>query len=161
MVTARLFRRSVLVSAALAVSPSVLCAAPEQTSPAGEPATRIAVSFKMDPRVLGGSYGGERWIAGQRFSSAVQQGTEVTIEAKVRGRDAGGKTVPIDPAWVAEDADMVAVSPVAGTELDHVQLTVKKLGECTLRVGSPEAWKELRVTAKAVGTNAMVVTITQ
>jgi hypothetical protein len=161
MITAGVVRRSFAVAAALVLSAGIVGAASEQTSPAGTSVARIAVSFKMDPRLFGGTYGGERWVSGPRYSSAAQQGQEATVEAKVRGLDAGGRTVPISPDWVPADPDMIVVSPVFGARLDHVRLTVRKIGESKLRVVSPGASKELLVTAKAVGANAMFVTIAQ
>jgi len=159
MIATGVVRRSLLVSGALVLSAAMVCAE-EQPSP-GSSGPRLAISFKMDPQLFGGTYGGERWVSGPTFNSGAQLGKEATVEAKVRGVDADGRTVPISPDWVPADPEMVVVSPVSGAELDHVRLTVKKIGESKLRVVSQGVSKELLVTAKAVGTNGMVVTIAQ
>jgi hypothetical protein len=160
MIAAGVVRRSSTLAAAIVLSSGIV-AASDETSPAGAPVARIAISFKMDAVLFGGSYGGERWISGPKYSSAARQGKEVTIEAKVRGLDAGGKAAATRPVWVPADPEMVVVSPVSGAELDHVRLTVKKVGESKLRVVSQGVSKDLLVTAKAVGSDAMQVTITQ
>ena len=160
MSTIGVVRRVSAVVVALA-SLGVVAPAAEQTSPASVPVARIAVSFKMDPLLFGGTYGGVRWISGPKYSSAAQQGTQVLVEARVRSLDAGGRPAAASPVWVPADPEMVAVSPVSGAELDHVRLTVKKVGESKLRVVSQGMSKELLVVAKAVGKNAMQVTITQ
>jgi hypothetical protein len=154
-------RRSLLAASAFVLSAVIVGAGPEQTSAASSQVARLTVSFKMDPRIFGGSYGGERWMSGRTFSSAAQQGNEATVEAKVGGRDGSGRTVAISPDWVLADPDMVVVWPVSGAALDHVRLVVKKPGESRVRVVSQGVSKELLVTAKAVGANTMQVTITQ
>jgi len=160
MIGAGIVRWSVAVGAALVLSAGIVCT-DEQTSPAGASVMRIAISFKVDPRVLGGTYGGGRWLSKPTYNSAAQPGQEASVEAKVRGVDAGGRVVPISPDWVLSDPEMVVVAPVSGAQLDHVRLIVRRIGESKLRVVSQGVSKELRVTAKAVGTSGMVVTIAQ
>jgi hypothetical protein len=160
MIGAGAVRQSVAVGAALVLSAGIVCAE-EQASPSSTSVVSIAISFKLDPRVFGGTYGGERWVSKPTYNSAAQPGQEPSVEAKVRGVDAGGRAVPISPDWVLSDPEMVVVSPVSGAQLDHVRLIVRRIGESKLRVVSQGVSKELLVTAKAVGTSGMVVTIAQ
>ncbi len=161
MIAAGVVRRSFPVAAALVLSAGNVCAASEQTSPASPSLARIAISFKMDPLVFGGTYGGERWVSPPTFSSPARPGREATVEARVRGMDAAGRPVKVSPDWIPADAEMVTVVPASDGSLDHVRVIVRKLGESKLRVVSGGTSKELLVTAKAAGANAMQVTITQ
>jgi hypothetical protein len=128
-----------------AAEPSAAAVSP--TSVVASAAIRISVAFKVDPRLSGGSYGGERWVAPRAFSSAVQQGPEARVEAKVKGFDARGAPVRIDPTWTAADPTMVIVSPVSPGATDHVAIAVTRAGETKLTIAALGVAKELRVKA--------------
>lgn len=121
--------------------------APLKPSAAG---ARIEVSFKLDPRLSGGTYGGEHWVSPPTFSSAAQLGTEATLETRVRVVDNQGVPVKTALSWTAADASLVSVSPVSPGETDHVQITVKRIGETKLVITAAGATKELRVKATAI-----------
>jgi hypothetical protein len=114
----------------------------------------IGVSFKMDPRLLGGTYGGERWISPPTYFGA---GGQDTVEARALGIGPGGQPVPISPTWTPADLEMVEVSPREG---HTVKITVKRAGESLLEVASRGVTKTLLVTAEHKG-SALHVQLSQ
>jgi FKBP-type peptidyl-prolyl cis-trans isomerase FklB len=111
-----------------------------RTADAGPP--RIQLSFKLDPRLSGGTYGGERWVSPPTYMGASAQDT---VEIKALGTDAQGRPVRIRPKWIASDPRMVTVSPSEG---DAVKVTVKHAGQSSLQVTSPGVSKELSIKAE-------------
>ena len=111
----------------------------------------LAVSYRLDPRLAGGTYGGERWISGPSFTSSAQPGHTAVVEARVAAARA---------RWIAADPDLVIVSPVSAGRLDRVRITINKVGESRLTVTDGAAATELVVRGRAVG-NAMQVEIAQ
>lgn len=128
-------------------TPSKMAPAPSIPAATG---IRIEISFKLDPRLSGGTYGGEHWVSPPTFSSAAQLGTEASLETRVRVVDNRGAPVKTALSWTAADASLVSVSPVSPGETDHVQITVKRIGETKLVITAAGATKELRVKATAV-----------
>ena len=108
----------------------------------------IAVSYRLDPRLAGGTYGGERWIAGPSYTSSAQPGPTAVVEAKA------SKTT----TWSASDTRMVSVAPVSA---GRVRITVNKPGESTLTLRNEDTTTELVVRGLAVGSSAMQVQIAQ
>jgi FKBP-type peptidyl-prolyl cis-trans isomerase FklB len=108
---------------------------------AGPPAA-IRLSFKLDPRLSGGTYGGDRWVSPPTFVGASAQDT---IEIKAVGQNAEGKPVPIKPTWTPSDTDMVAVSPAEG---DSVKITVKRAGQSSLQVSSAGITRAFAIKAE-------------
>jgi hypothetical protein len=124
---------------------------PQQARPlAHEPAHEtIDVAFKLDPRLAGGTYGGERWVTALPYTSGAQPGRRAVVEAKA--------AVP-DAVWVASDPGMVEVSPA---KAGRVQIAVNHTGESTLKLTHGDAWTELRVRARSLGDRAMQVEIAE
>ena len=116
--------------------------------------TDIQVSFKLDPRLSGPTYGGERWISPPTYTGAADQDT---VEVRAQGLDAKGNLIRISPEWTPADPEMVTVSPSQG---DAVTITVKRAGESKLKVSSQGVSKELQINAKPAG-NALQVEIVQ
>jgi hypothetical protein len=136
--------------------------APASSSLTAQYGLRLNVSFKLDPRLRGGTYGGERWVSPPTFSSVVQEGKEATVDAIVKGLDGRGAPVRIDPNWTATDPSMVIVAPVSPGQNDHVQITVKHAGETTLTIVALGISKELRIKATSdASSGGLQVTITQ
>jgi FKBP-type peptidyl-prolyl cis-trans isomerase len=121
------------------------------------PLSEIRVSFKLDPRLSGATYGGERWIASSPFTSLAQVGTQATVEAKVDGVSKNGAPVRVAVEWTPADPEMVSVAP---GENSQVKITVHHAGESNLTVASNGVSKTLLVRAKNVG-NATQVEISQ
>jgi FKBP-type peptidyl-prolyl cis-trans isomerase FklB len=148
-------------SAMLAASLLVLWTGAADTSAqAPDPAdalTDLRVSFKLDPRVSNPTYGGARWVSPPTFTSGAQEGTVGTVDARVQGVDATGRTVRVVPEWTAADTEMVTVT--AG-ENDEFRITVKRAGESKVNVASRGVSRELVVKAKNLG-KAIQVEIVQ
>ena len=117
----------------------------------------LSISFKLDPRLSGPTYGGERWIQPQTFTSALQEGTVATVDVKVRGVGTRGESIAIVPVWTPEDPEMVTVIPGSRGEF---RITVRRAGESRLKVASRGITKDLIVRAKYSG-NAVQVEISQ
>ena len=116
----------------------------------------ITVFFKLDHRMSGPTYGGERWVSPPTFTFA-QGGKQLTIEAKSQGVDAGGRPIDISPNWIPADPGMVAVTPGEGNE---VKITVRRAGQSSLKVAIPGFSRELSIRA-TYQDNAMQVEIKQ
>jgi hypothetical protein len=119
--------------------------------------TGITVSFKMDPRITKGLYMGDRWISPPTYTSTLQEGKEIAVEARVHGVDAKGNTLKIEAGWIPSDPEMVTVAPAQG---DRVKITVKRAGESRLTLSSNGFSKDLKVKAKYEG-DAMQVDLVQ
>ena len=119
---------------------------------AGKGVTGIQVSFKLDPRIMSGVYGGERWVSPPTYTTTLD-----TVEARVAGVGPKGSLGNISAKWIPSDPEMVTVSPSEG---NTVKIAVKRAGETTLRVTSDGVSKELSIKA-AHQNNAMQVQIAQ
>ena len=148
MVSALLGRSAALAASMLVLLTGALQASAQAADPAAASLTDLRVLFKLDPRLSGSTYGGERWLSPPTFTSAAQEGTVGTVDAKVQGVDAKGRAVSVVPEWTAADPEMVTVT--AG-ENYRFRITVKRAGESKLTVASQGVSKELVVKAKNLG----------
>jgi hypothetical protein len=114
----------------------------------------MAISFKLDPRLASGTYGGERWVSPPMYTGAAAQDT---VEGRVEGFDAKGRPLNISAKWVPSDPEMVTVSPGEGRQ---VRIVVKRAGETRLQVSSQGVSRELVIKA-ASRNSGMLVEITQ
>lgn len=87
---------------------------------------------------------GDRWVSPPTYTSTVQAGQEITVEARARGIDARGKTININPKWTPADPEMVAVSPKQGRQ---VKITVRGAGKSSLEVSSQGFSMKLSIKA--------------
>ena len=126
-------------------TPSPTPAGGEKPGAAADSPVRITFSFKLDPRVLGPTYGGERWVSPKTFTGATAQDT---VEARAVVVDARGRRIDASPAWTPSDPEMMTVSPDRG---EQVRITVKRRGEGSVTVASGGASRTLIV--KAVDTD--------
>lgn len=150
-------RSAAFVTSMLVMLTGVVRASAQAADPPATSLTEIRVSFKMDPRLSGPTYGGERWFSPPTFTSAVQEGTVGSVDVRVLGTDAAGKPLGIVPEWTASDPDMVMVT---SGQQDQFRITVKRTGESKLIVASQGIAKELVVKAKSVG-NGIQVEVSQ
>jgi FKBP-type peptidyl-prolyl cis-trans isomerase FklB len=123
------------------------------TAPLGD----LRISFKLDPRLSGPTYGGDHWIVSSPFTSVAQVGTQATVEAKVDGVAKNGAPVRAAAEWTPADPEMITVAPA---ENSQVKITVHHAGESKVTVASNGVSKQLLVKAKRVG-NATQVEISQ
>ncbi|OFW16725.1 MAG: hypothetical protein A3H27_09460 [Acidobacteria bacterium RIFCSPLOWO2_02_FULL_59_13] len=112
----------------------------------------IRFSFKLDPRVFGGTYGGERWVSPATYTTTLD-----TVEARVAGVGSKGSLENMNAKWIPSDPEMVTVTPSEGNE---VKIIVHRVGESKLTVASQGISKELAIKAEHKG-EAMQVEIAQ
>jgi FKBP-type peptidyl-prolyl cis-trans isomerase FklB len=110
----------------------------------------IQVSFKMDPRLASGVYGGDRWVSPPTYRGA---GAQDTVEIKAIGVDSTGHSVSINPDWIPSDPEMVSVTP---SQSGQVRITVKRPGQSILRLVSQGVSKELAIKAENKGAGMQV-----
>jgi hypothetical protein len=128
---------------------------PQPTTPQPGSVDTILVWFKLDPRLNGGTYGGEIWVSPPTYTGATAQDT---VEARARGIDGKGALTSISPDWIPSDPDMITVSPRRG---DQVTITVKRAGESKLNVTSQGSSKELLIRSGSSGGAVTQVEISQ
>ena len=145
----------ILAALVLILLPVVVQASPQAASPAGASLTDITISFKLDARLSGPTYGGERWVSPPTLTGASGQDT---VDAKAMGVGAKGEPIRISPKWIASDPEMVTVSPGEG---DYVKITVKHTGESKLEVTSDGITKELLIKGEYLPTKVIQISITQ
>jgi hypothetical protein len=124
--------------------------------PPGEPGTpTIGVSFKLDPRLQGGTYGGEVWVSPATYWGISGQDS---VETRAHGIDATGTAMDLVPEWIPSDSGMVSVSPARGAQ---VTISVAHGGQSTLTVNVGPLSKELLIRATSGGGAVEQVSITQ
>ncbi|MBI4463517.1 MAG: hypothetical protein HY647_02325 [Acidobacteria bacterium] len=119
--------------------------------------TDIQVSYRLDPWLIGGSYGGGFWVSPPVLGPATQGGSTFTLETRAVGLNAQGQPIAISPMWIPDDPAMVTVSPNQG---NLVTITVQRAGQSSLRVTSQGVSKELVIQGTYQG-NALYVEIAQ
>jgi FKBP-type peptidyl-prolyl cis-trans isomerase FklB len=126
-----------------------LIAIEERATQAAADLMEIVVSFKLDPRLMGGSYGQVGWITPQTYQGIRGQDT---VEAKAGGLDAnGGAIAAISAEWIPEDPDMVTITPGEG---GSVKITVRNPGQSSLKVVYGDLSKTLEI--KAISENDLL-----
>jgi hypothetical protein len=101
------------------------------------------VFFKLDERITTSVYMGERWVAPETFTVVVQQGSEVSVDARAHLVDVSGTSEAV-ATWTTDAPEMVAVSTNVGHE---VRLTIRRPGQSKLTVSSAAGTSELSVVA--------------
>ena len=110
----------------------------------GSPA-RLALSFKLDPRMISGVYGGgDRWVSPSSYTK-MGEGSTCTVE--VRTQNAAGD--PVVATWTTADPEMVQIQPNQGTQ---VKLVVQRAGDTHVHVVSDAGSNDLTIKASYVAT---------
>lgn len=117
----------------------------EPPAAAAPASSDIVLSFKLDPRLHGPTYGGEVWVSPHTYMGASGQDT---VEVRAEGVEANGSRRILTPDWIPSDPAMVTVSPERGP---RVTILVKRAGESKLTVASPGLSKDLLVRARDAG----------
>jgi hypothetical protein len=117
----------------------------KNTQDGAEPATAsdIRFAFKLDPRLSGGTYGGERWVSPPTYTGVSAQNT---VEVRAGVFDAAGMPMNISPEWIPDNPALVSVSPGDGK---RVRITVQGAGESRLKVNANGVSRELVIKAKS------------
>jgi FKBP-type peptidyl-prolyl cis-trans isomerase len=121
---------------------------------APEAITNILVSFKLDPRLSGPTYGGDRWISPITYTGANGQDT---IEARAHAIATNGAPTKLSIRWIPSDKELVTVAP--GRD-DQVKITVHRAGQSKIKLAAQGVSRELLVEGKLSGAY-MLVTIKQ
>jgi FKBP-type peptidyl-prolyl cis-trans isomerase len=147
-------RRSRVLWLALAGAASVCGAARAEQPARGPEPVRLEISFKLDPRLVSGVYGGgERWVSPPTYVGATAQDT---VEARVEGFRADGAPIRIQPRWIASDPEMVTVSP---EEAEQVRILIKRAGESSVEILAGKISTRLIVKAKGGAGKTMQIEI--
>lgn len=117
----------------------------------------IKVSFKLDPRLTRSLYMGDRWVSPPTYTRLQEPGKALRVDARVEGIDARGRKMPVSPAWLVSDPDMVAIVPGEG---NAVSITVMRPGESRLEVAAAGISREFLIRAKP-GKDALQVDISR
>lgn len=125
----------------------------------GENHYSIQVFFKLDPRLLGSTYGGERWVSPATFGPVQRRGNTIEVEARARVFDARGRAVRIVPEWKPDDVEMVTVTP---RQANVVTISVRRAGETRLQVVTAHGGsRTLSIKGEQVAPEVLKVQITQ
>lgn len=127
---------------------------PAADEKAGPAAAKILLVFKLDPRLAGPTYGGERWVSPPTYSGAAAQDT---VEVRASAVDARGTPTKASIDWSPSDPEMVTVTPPRG---EQVKIAVKRAGESSVTVKAGGASRKLTVKA-AQKSGIWQVTISQ
>jgi uncharacterized protein (TIGR03437 family) len=129
----------------------------ERQAQAGGVLASIQVAYRLDPWLIGGTYGGGIWVSPPVLGPTNQGGLTFTLEVRADGFDAQGFRVAINPQWTPSDPGMVTVSPNHG---NLVKITVNRAGDSTLAVTAQGISKTLSIKATSQG-GILVVQIAQ
>jgi FKBP-type peptidyl-prolyl cis-trans isomerase FklB len=99
----------------------------------------LHITYKMDPRLASGVYGGERWVSPPTYTTTLQ-----TVEARIEGITRPGNSVPVKAEWTAEDPEMLSIAPA---ENGQVKITVRRNGQSRLTVIAEGVSKTLVIKA--------------
>ena len=116
----------------------------------------IKLTFKLDPRLTGSLYMGDRWVCPPIYFRT-GDGPECSFEATIKGINGRGRATQITPTITPADPDMVTVSPGPGKA---VKVTVHHPGKTSLQVAALGLTKRLPLNALAHG-NTIVVEVYQ
>lgn len=116
--------------------------------------TDIRVSLKLDPRISGPTYGGEKWISPPTYTGANAQDT---VSARALGIGEAGQSISVVPSWTASNPSMVSLSSPQG---NPVEITVHHAGQSKLRVAAGGFSRDLSISATNVR-NVLLVEISQ
>lgn len=115
------------------------------------------ISFKLDSRLSGGTYGGERWVP-PPYGPISYSGI-YTLEARTYYIDSDGRQVGINAEWIPADSNLVTVAPGTG---EQVTITIQGIGETSVLVKTAQGIsKTLHIKATAQNDVMQVVEISQ
>jgi hypothetical protein len=113
---------------------------------------RLAVTFRLDPRLTRSLYMGDRWVSPATYTR-VGETTGVEIEVRVDGLLPGGGTIAVSPEWTISEPSMLTVTPGRAGE---AKITVLRGGQCSVKLSAHGLTRELSVTATAQATSLRV-----
>lgn len=143
---------TVLLSFLTLAGPPPPSAGGGKAAPAAPSRTTLTLSFKLDPRLAGPTYGGERWVSPRTYTGASAQDT---VEVRAVAVDARGRRLKLDLEWTVSDPETVTVSPPRG---ERVRIEVKRAGESVVTVKAGEVSRSLTVrSVEARGLRQVII----
>jgi hypothetical protein len=119
--------------------------------------TDIRVSYRLDPWLISGNYGGGFWVSPPVLGPVVQSGNVFVLEVRADGLN-DGIPVSVSPTWVPADPGMVTVTP---SHAHQVTITVRHAGQSDLHVVSQGVRTTLAITAEDYQGSALRVVISR
>ena len=119
--------------------------------------TGLRVSYRLDPWLISGSYGGGIWVSPSAFGPVRQRGDLFVIEVRAEPIGVSGPLIH-GPSWVTGDPSVVTVTPSSGW---NVTLAVRETGTTSLAVGMDGVSTTLEITSATYQGGSLEVTITQ
>jgi len=117
----------------------------------------IRISFKLDPRLLGPTYGGERWVSPGTYGPIFSSEKTYQVDARAVVLDVNGKSLSTTPMWTPENPAMITVSPDQGGQ---VTIFIQEAGESRVEITARNLLKTLLIKAEYMN-NVIQVEIVQ
>jgi hypothetical protein len=116
----------------------------------------IDVSYRLDPWLISGNYGGGFW-ASPAVLGPVHVSRGFSLEVRAEGLS-GGHAVAVSPTWITADPSIATVSPSQGGQ---VTLTVHRIGRTFVYAIAEGVRTTLLVSASASSGTDMELTISR
>ncbi len=117
----------------------------------------IGVSYRLDPWLISGNYGGGFWVAPAVLGPVVVGRGGFSLQVRAEGLS-GGTAATVSPTWITADPSIVTVSPSQGRQ---VTLTVRRIGRTSVYVIAEGVRTTLIVNASDFQGTAMELTISR
>jgi hypothetical protein len=132
------------------------CAQAAETPPTASP-TGFQILFKLDPMLLGPTYGGERWVLAP-YGPFRHSGKSYVLEARAEALDNNGQPLQVSFEWEPEDPEMLTVMPSQG---NMVAINIQRPGESRVQVTSQGVSKTINIRAAYFRDSAIEIEISQ
>jgi len=132
------------------------CAPPSEISRSTS-IVEIRIFFKLDSRLLGPTYGGERWVSPATYGPIHSSDKTYAVEIRAEALDKDGKSLPVDFEWTPENPEMITV--LQGQD-GQVTMTIQNIGESHVKVTTQNSSKSLLIKAQYAN-NGLQVEISQ
>jgi hypothetical protein len=116
----------------------------------------LQISFRLDPWLIGGSYGGGFWVSATSLGP-VTQGATFTIETRAGGLYQGNASAAF-ATWMSSNPQMVTVFPEQGS---RVTLRVLSAGLTAVDVIAQGTLRRLSISATNNSAGTLLVQVSQ
>jgi uncharacterized protein (TIGR03437 family) len=107
----------------------------------------IQVYYRLDPWLIGGTYGGGLWVAPSVFGPITQAKGSFEIEVKAHLVTEDGRSGQVPASWTTAHSEMVKiVSNVSGA----VVINIQRAGEGLVHAAYQDVVREIRIRAEYV-----------
>ncbi len=141
----------------LAAANSVVgCTQAAETAPKAS-LNEFQILFKLDPLLLGPTYGGERWVL-PPYGPFRHSGKSYVLAARAEALDDNGQPLGASFEWIPEDPEMVTITPNQG---NMVAIDIHRPGESRVQVISQGVSKTFNIRASYFQDKAIEIEISQ